>query len=289
MSYSDVMLCPQGSNYNFTAALWSTISSTNSSNTQDNDCYLEWLQILNGRFVIVVATPVSEITQSIDENKGEINSSAASLFVTVLIISLICWLVISCLSFVLANQVAHPLRQCCASAAKIASNIGSVSLFDGVDVDPGHQRKKEEGGIPVVDNICDLLGSNTIGEVASLKNTFFWMLVEAVHVRHIAVTVYNPFAALNMHHWAMPGLLAMPPQVLPVPALAAGSSNQVTLTVMFDGQDREVTVADNAQIYALKMKVLEAFGLLDPMAAAELKLFFGGMALAEISSLKQVS
>ena len=176
--------------------------------------------------------------------------------------------------------MADPLRKCDDAAATIAANIGSSSLFDGVDVNTGHEEKMEN---------CDMtLSKSTIGEVASLKNTFFWMLVEAVHVRHIAVTVYNPFAALNMYHWAMPGLLAMPPQVLPVPALAAGSSNQVTLTVMFDGQDREVTVADNAQIYALKMKVLEAFGLLDPMAAAELKLFFGGMALAEISSLKQV-
>ena len=32
-------------------------------------------------------------------------------------------------------QVAQPLRKCGESASKIASNIGSATLFDGVDVD----------------------------------------------------------------------------------------------------------------------------------------------------------
>jgi len=183
---TDIVICPAVSaSTKMSLASWNAIkaataTSTEAKSTKIGGCFVEYLKLevgQDGAFILLISTPLAEITYSIDQSASEITASANGLFASTAVTCVICFLFILASIAYTAHQIAAPLAKSARIAAIIGSNIGSGDLFEGVDIEQEAEGKS-----------CQ-----DIGEVEVLKESFFAMLVDSWNHRNVANDLENPF------------------------------------------------------------------------------------------------
>jgi hypothetical protein len=177
-----IAICPLTDNTRLSQSQWTTIlesarDSTEAQSTNINGCFVEYVKIEVGDkfFVLLISTPLTEITYSIDKSRSDIDSAADELFASTAVICVICFAVVFVFIVYVAHEIAGPLSDSARTAGIVASNIGSGDLFQGVDIE-----KNEKA--------C-----YGIGEVEILKESFLAMLVDSWNARNVPDDLTNPF------------------------------------------------------------------------------------------------
>jgi len=168
ISYWDIVICPTvSSTKKMSADTWNNVKNGDASGSFSSDgCAITYLRIVENNYIVVIATPLSEITQPVDKNKDAIDSAVMDLFTTIVTIILISLFLISILVYLIATIIGTELKKVDAMAKNMASNIGSEDLFEGIDLEAENEAT------------CAYMA-----EIAMLKFSFLSMLTTLWNLR----------------------------------------------------------------------------------------------------------
>jgi len=138
---------------------------------------LVWRRIWKGDYCLVMATSVKEIEAPISNQLDQIEAGASELFVTPLLLSLVCGLIICALVVVLAILMSSPLMSTARDSQQVVKNIGGdINVAAAAPASTGWLRFME------------------VGEVSELRGRFDRLLVELVQKRSKSTGMQNPLS-----------------------------------------------------------------------------------------------
>lgn len=143
-------------------------------------------QLMNGRYILVMTTPVTEITAALDANVAEIQSTSSNLILIVSLSALGFAVLFAFLAVHLASSISKPLQEIERDASLIVGNIGG-DLMAGVEINEHRESSVVQ---------CSANCGADCGEVARLRSSFTCMLEELQEKRRLGFSrslITNPF------------------------------------------------------------------------------------------------